>query len=67
MPRTLAPTFHLTHHCNLRFFDERIRTRTFKPLSAHERCHIGDRQFSIAPDGALYPCIQFVTTEGLIS
>lgn len=49
----------------LSFFDERIRTRTFKPLSAHERCHIGGRQFSIAPDGALYPCIQFVTTEGL--
>jgi uncharacterized protein len=49
----------------LSFFDERIRTRTFKPVSAHERCHIGGRQFSIAPDGALYPCIQFVTTEGL--
>lgn len=49
----------------LSFFDERIRTRTFKPITAHERCHIGSRQFSIAPDGALYPCIQFVTTEGL--
>lgn len=49
----------------LSFFDERIRTRTFKPISVHERCHIGSRQFSIAPDGALYPCIQFVTTESL--
>jgi uncharacterized protein len=26
---------------------------------------LGFRQFSIAPDGALYPCIQFVTTETL--
>lgn len=48
----------------LSFFDERIRTRTYKPLAAHERCHIGGRHFSIAPDGALYPCIQFVTTGG---
>lgn len=49
----------------LSYFDERIRTRTHKPIHAHERCNIGGRQFSIAPDGALYPCIQFVTTEGL--
>jgi len=48
----------------LSYFDERIRTRTYKPIHAHERCHIGGRQFSIGPDGALYPCIQFVTTEG---
>lgn len=44
-------------------FDERIRTRTFEPIATHERCHLGYRQFSIAPDGELYPCIQFVTTE----
>ena len=48
----------------LSFFDERIRTRTYKPLAAHERCHVAGKHFSIAPDGALYPCIQFVTTEG---
>lgn len=44
-------------------FDERIRTRTLEPLATNERCHLGYRQFSIAPDGELYPCIQFVTTE----
>ncbi len=44
-------------------FDERIRTRTFEPIAKNERCHLGYRQFSIAPDGELYPCIQFVTTE----
>jgi len=49
----------------LSFFDERIRTRTLPPLTKNERCFIGQKQFSIAPDGALYPCIQFVTTEGL--
>ena len=46
-------------------FDERIRTHTLPPLENHERCLIGQRQFSIAPDGELYPCIQFVTTEKL--
>ena len=44
-------------------FDERIQTHTLPPLEPHERCMAGHRQFSIAPDGELYPCIQFVTTE----
>jgi uncharacterized protein len=46
-------------------FDERIRTRTLPPLLDAERCGIGKRQFSIAPDGGLYPCVQFVTTESV--
>ncbi len=46
-------------------FDERIQTRTLKPIEAEERCMLGHRQFAIAPNGELYPCIQFVTTEGL--
>jgi len=49
----------------LSFFDERIRSRTHKPISAHERCLIGVKQFSIAPNGELYPCIQFVKTHSL--
>jgi len=44
-------------------FDERIQSRTMSPLQPTERCLIGYRQFSIAPDGELYPCITFVTTE----
>ncbi|MDX2071627.1 MAG: radical SAM protein [Haliscomenobacter sp.] len=46
-------------------FDERIRSHTQGPPGRDERCNLGQRQFSIAPDGALYPCIQFVTTETL--
>ncbi len=49
----------------LSFFDERIRSRTYKPIEAHERCLIGTKQFSIAPNGELYPCIQFVKTNSL--
>ncbi len=41
-------------------FDERIRSRTKGPLGKDERCEIGARQFSIAPSGRLYPCVQFV-------
>ncbi len=44
----------------LSVFDERIRTWTAGPAEAGERCGIGTRQFSIAPSGRLYPCVQFV-------
>ncbi|MBA3762946.1 MAG: SPASM domain-containing protein, partial [Chthoniobacterales bacterium] len=44
-------------------FDERIRTRTHGPLAEEERCQMGRRQFSIAPSGRLYPCIQFVRED----
>jgi len=49
----------------LSFFDERIRSRTYKPIEADERCGLGTKQFSIAPNGELYPCIQFVKTDAL--
>nr|MBQ4320043.1 SPASM domain-containing protein [Clostridia bacterium] len=26
----------------------------------HERCELGKKQLSVAPDGGLYPCVQFV-------
>ncbi len=32
-----------------------------RPAGVHqERCDLGRRQVSVAPDGALYPCVQFV-------
>jgi len=46
-------------------FEERVRSHTQAPLVSDERCSLAYRQFSIAPDGALYPCVQFVTTEGV--
>ena len=44
-------------------FDERIRTHTLAPLQVADRCAAGTRQLAIAPDGEIYPCITFVTTE----
>lgn len=46
-------------------FDERIKSHTQQAFGSEERCSLGKRQFSVAPDGAIYPCLQFVTTEGL--
>lgn len=67
--RQLADWYEQKMLRNRRFylscFDERIQSRTKPPVSSAERCDLGRRQFSIAPDGALYPCIQFVTTEGV--
>lgn len=44
-------------------FDERISTRTKEPLQCSERCAIGLKQYSIAPSGRLYPCVQFVSDD----
>lgn len=44
-------------------FDEKIRSRTHGPLEKQERCIPGVRQFSIAPSGNLYPCVQFVKED----
>ena len=53
------------HRFWLSSVDERIRSHTHRPPAPEELCSLGGRQFSIAPDGAIYPCIQFVRTEGL--
>lgn len=67
--RQLARWYEAKMLQNARFylscFEERIRSHTQGPVSSQDRCNLGFRQFSIAPDGALYPCIQFVTTEGV--
>lgn len=44
-------------------FDEKIHTRSRGPLEMSERCAMGQRQFSIAPSGRLYPCVQFVRED----
>jgi uncharacterized protein len=44
-------------------FDEKIRTWSNGPPETCERCSIGYKQFSIAPSGRLYPCVQFVRDD----
>jgi uncharacterized protein len=53
------------HRFWLSSVDERIRSHVHRPPAPEELCSLGGKQFSFAPDGAIYPCIQFVKTEGV--
>jgi len=44
-------------------FEVKISSHIHNKTYCHERCELGQRQLSVAPDGALYPCVQFVGDE----
>ena len=41
-------------------FEVKISSHVNNRTYCHERCELGLRQLSVGPDGALYPCVQFV-------
>ena len=41
-------------------FEMKIDSHINNCTYCHERCELGKNQVSIAPDGAIYPCVQFV-------
>jgi len=41
-------------------FDTKIETHIMGELYRHKTCRFGQKQLSVAPDGGIYPCIQFV-------
>ena len=41
-------------------FEVKISSHINNRTYCHERCELGLRQLSVGPDGALYPCVQFV-------
>jgi uncharacterized protein len=41
-------------------FEKKLATHIQGPEAACQRCHFGVRQLSVAPNGDLYPCVQFV-------
>jgi len=41
-------------------FEVKISSHINKDTYCHERCELGKKQISVAPDGTLYPCVQFV-------
>ena len=41
-------------------FDVKISSHVFPGSCRAERCELGRRQISVAPDGGLFPCVQFV-------
>ena len=41
-------------------FEVKISSHIHKSTYCAERCELGKKQLSVAPDGGLYPCVQFV-------
>lgn len=41
-------------------FEVKIASHVFPGSCTAERCELGKTQISVAPDGTLYPCVQFV-------
>lgn len=41
-------------------FEVKIASHVFPGSCKKERCELGQRQISVAPNGRLYPCVQFV-------
>ena len=41
-------------------FEVKISSYIQGDLYCHERCELGKKQISVAPDGTLFPCVQFV-------
>ena len=41
-------------------FDVKIASHVFTGSCRRERCELGRRQLSVAPDGRIFPCVQFV-------
>jgi uncharacterized protein len=62
--RRLADWYEAMTLANMDFhlspFEEKIASHVCGGNSRCARCHIGVRQLSVAPDGVLYPCVQFV-------
>jgi len=41
-------------------FEVKISSHVHNKTYRHERCELGQHQLSVAPDGGLFPCVQFV-------
>jgi uncharacterized protein len=44
-------------------FEVKISSHIHKGSYCEERCELGKKQISVAPDGKLYPCVQFIGEE----
>jgi uncharacterized protein len=50
-------------HFHLTLFDEKLRSHARSPVQLGEVCDFGARKISIAPDGRIFPCVQFVSDK----
>jgi uncharacterized protein len=47
-------------------FEVKIASHIFPSSCKRDRCELGLRQISVAPDGWLYPCVQFVGDDAYV-
>jgi len=52
---------HTGEHFFMSIFDEKLKPHARKKIELGETCDFGARKLSIAPDGNMYPCVQFVS------
>lgn len=45
---------------SLPVFDIKIKSHIMDGMGIHQTCRFGQKQLSVAPDGAIYPCVQFL-------
>jgi uncharacterized protein len=48
-------------HFHMTLFDEKLKSHARSPIRLGETCDFGARKLSVAPDGTIYPCVQFVS------
>ena len=46
---------------HLSIFDEKLKTHARSPIELGQICDFGAKKMSIAPDGRIFPCVQFVS------
>jgi uncharacterized protein len=48
-------------HFHMSVFDDKIKSHAHSPFKLGEVCDFGARKLSVAPDGRVFPCVQFVS------
>ncbi|MDF1563036.1 MAG: radical SAM protein [Deltaproteobacteria bacterium] len=46
---------------HLSVFDDKLKTHADSPIALGAICDFGSKKISVAPDGRLFPCVQFVS------
>lgn len=50
-------------HFHLTLFDEKLRSHAHSPVALGEVCDFGAKKVSVAPDGRIFPCVQFISDK----
>jgi uncharacterized protein len=48
-------------HFHFGLFDDKLKTHISSPIKLGEICDFGVKKISVAPDGRVFPCVQFVS------